>query len=283
MICRIKTLDFQFAGWPWFTLILVSLLLIQAFSSFAFADDPEAREIMKKVDARDDGDNRRSDMEMVLIDKKGNQRIRKIKSFTKDRGDDTLRLMFFSHPADVKNTGFLTFDYDNPEKDDDQWLYLPALRKTKRIASSDKTSAFMGSDFSYADMTKRELENYDFTLLKESKVGKHNVWLIRSIPKNKRVIDQFGYTKTVSFIRKDNYVVIRAVNWVKEGNKLKYMDIRKLNLIDGIWVATEMHMTTKKDKRTLHKTIMRFSNVRFDQELKDNAFTVRQLEKGVPR
>src|SRR5210317_147126 len=104
----------------------------------AFTDDPRAREIMEKVDARDDGDNQTADMEMILIDKRGNQRVRKIATFSKDKGPDGLRLMFFEHPADVKDTAFLTYDYDDPERDDDQWLYLPALRKTKRITSSDK-------------------------------------------------------------------------------------------------------------------------------------------------
>jgi len=258
--------------------LLFALMLLPS----AHADDPKAREIMEKVDSRDEGDNQVADMEMVLIDKRGKKRIRKLKSFSKDKGADTMGLMFFLHPADVKDTAFLSYDYDDAAKDDDQWLYLPALRKTKRIATGDKTGAFMGSDFSYADMTSRELENYDFTLLKESKVGEHEVWLIQSIPRTKEVVKRFGYTKSVGFVRKDNYVVIRAVNWVKAGKKLKYFDVRKLELIEGIWVPTEIHMTTKKNKKTLHKTVMKLDNVRFNQNLDENLFTVRQMEKGVP-
>ncbi|HAK59466.1 MAG TPA: outer membrane lipoprotein-sorting protein, partial [Nitrospiraceae bacterium] len=108
----------------------------------ARADDPKARAIMQKVDDRDDGDNGTSSLEMILIDKHGSKRIRKISGFMKDFGEDTYRLMFFLHPVDVKDTGFLTYDYDAADKDDDQWLYLPALRKTKRIASSDKSGSF---------------------------------------------------------------------------------------------------------------------------------------------
>jgi len=253
-----------------------------ALSPSARADDPKAREIMEKVDSRDDGDNRVSDMEMILIDKKGKKRVRRLKSFSKDKGEDTMGLMFFLHPADVKDTAFLTYDYDDGARDDDQWLYLPALKKTKRIASGDKTGSFMGSDFSYADMTSRELENYDFTLLKESKVGDHEVWLIQSVPRTKAVVERFGYTKSVSFVRKDNYVIVRAVNWVKAGKKLKYLDVKKLDLIEKIWVPTEVHMTTKKNKKTRHKTIMKFSNIRFNQNLDEHFFSVRQMEKGVP-
>ncbi|MBW1804640.1 MAG: outer membrane lipoprotein-sorting protein [Deltaproteobacteria bacterium] len=255
--------------------------MLIALPPWVKADDPEARKIMEKVDARDDGDNQVSDMVMILIDKNGNKRIRKIKSFGKDKGDDTLRLMFFLEPADVKDTAFLTYDYDDADRDDDQWLYLPALRKTKRIATSDRSGSFMGSDFSYADMTKRELDNYDYKLLKEGKVGDAAVWLIQSVPRSKRVIDQYGYTKSVSFVRKDNFVVIRAVNWVKVGKRLKYMNVKKLELIDGIWVPTEIHMTTKKAKRTLHKSIFQFNNVKFNQGLKEDYFSVRQMEKGL--
>ncbi|MEA3231074.1 MAG: outer membrane lipoprotein-sorting protein, partial [Thermodesulfobacteriota bacterium] len=82
------------------TFVFIILLMLPFATSYAFADDPEARAIMEKVDARDDGDNQISDMEMILIDKKGKERIRKIHAFSKDKGEDTLKLMFFQHPAD---------------------------------------------------------------------------------------------------------------------------------------------------------------------------------------
>ena len=82
-------------------------------------------------------------------------------------------------------------------------------------------------------------------------------------------------------MRKDNYVVIRAVNWVKKGKRLKYFDVKKLEQIDGIWVPTEIHMTTKKGKQTLHKTVLHVHDVRFGQDLDADFFSVRQLEKGL--
>ena len=91
-----------------------------------------AYQIMARVDARDDGDNATSVMEMILIDKSGHQRKRSIRSFAKDKGADTQRLMFFLEPADVRGTGFLTYDFGAANKDDDQWMYLPELRKTDR-------------------------------------------------------------------------------------------------------------------------------------------------------
>ncbi len=267
---------------------LISVFIILLVSSiavpYAFADDSEARAIMEKVDARDDGNNQVSDMEMILIDKKGKQRVRKIHTFSKDKGEDTLRLMFFLHPADVKDTAFLTFDYDEPDKDDDQWLYLPALKKTKRIASTDKSGSFMGSDLTYADMTSRNLEDYDYTFYekaKEKEVKGIKTWVIWSVPRSKDIIEETGYEKSLLFVRQDNFFVIRALHWVRDGGYKKYMDVKKLDLIDGIWVATEMHVTKKKGKNTVHKTILNLSKIKFNQSLEFDMFTVRRMEKGL--
>ncbi len=246
----------------------------------ALAGELTARQIMERVDARDDGDHSTQDMEMILIDKRGNQRVRRLRTFGRDIGEDEQSIMFFLSPADVEDTGFLTYDYDDPERDDDQWLYLPALSRTKRIASSDKSGSFMGSDFSYADMSDRPLVAYEYELMTEGAVDGHPVWQIQGIPITEREKDETGYTKQISFVRKDNYVVVRSVAWVKKGKRLKYFDVKKLEQIDGIWVPTELHMTTRKGKQTIHKTVLHARDVRFGQELPEDLFSLRQLEKG---
>jgi len=239
------------------------------------------REIMEKVDARDDGDNLIANVEMIFIDKKDHQRVRKMKIFSKDKGKDTWKLQFFITPADVKNTGFLTYDYYEGERDDDQWLYLPDLRKTKRIASSDKSSAFMGSDFSYADMTQRVLEEWNYKLLKETEVSGHKVWLVEALPISKEVEDRYGFTKSVIFIRQDIFMGVRAVHWLKEGKKIKYQEMLGIEQIDGIWTSTEVRMKTTKNKVTLHKTVMKWTDIKYNQTIDDEMFSVRRLEKGI--
>ncbi len=264
------------------TFISIAILISFLFSPiYALADDPKAREIMQKVEDRDDGDNMTSDMEMILIDKHKKKRVRKIMTYGKDKGEDDWKLMFFKHPADVKDTGFLTYDYDEYGKDDDQWLYLPALRKTKRIASSDKDGSFMGSDLNYSDMTSRDLEDYDYKILKEDEVRGKKVWVIQSIPRSKEVIDETGYKKGILFVRQDNYYVIRGIMWTESGGYLKYMDVKTLEQIEGIWVGTEMHVTKKKGKQFVHKTILKMDNVKFNQDLDYDTFTIRRLEKGL--
>ena len=266
------------------TLALVLALNIFMTATVIASDDPQARAIMQKVDDRDDGDNQTTNMEMVLIDKKDRKRVRKLYNFNKDKGKDTLKLMFFVHPADIKNTAFLTYDYDDPDKDDDQWLYLPALRKTKRIATSDKSGSFMGSDLNYSDMTSPDLEDYDFSFYekgKESEVRGKKVYAIWSVPRSKEVIEETGYKKSLVFVRPDINMVVRAIRWVKDGGYLKYVDTKKLEQIDGIWVATETYVTKKKGKATVHKTILTLDNVKFNQSLDEDLFTIRRMEKGL--
>lgn len=269
---------------PASALVMALVALVSAVGllggAAARADDPKARAIMERVDARDDGDNQTSTLQMILIDKSQKQRVRELRSFTKDKGEDTWSMMFFLAPADVEDTGFLTYDYDEASRDDDQWLYLPALKKTKRIASSDKSGSFMGSDFSYADMTDRPLAYYDYKLLQEAAVAGVPVWVIEAIPNTDEERDETGYTKMIAFIRKDNDVMIRSKIWVKKGNRNKYFEVEKLEQIDGIWVPTVMTMTTKKGEQTLHKTVLRTSDVKFGQKLEYDQFSVRGLETG---
>lgn len=256
------------------TLLITTLTLSSLFAL-------SAEQIAQKVHDRDEGDNITSQMKMILIDKNKDQRIRELKTFAKDKGEDTLKLMFFLSPADVKDTGFLTYDYEDSSKDDDQWLYLPELKKVKRIASSDKSSSFMGSDFSYSDMTSRNVQDYTYKIMKEPVIGGHKTWQLMVVPKNDEVIDETGYTKSIVFVRQDNFVIIQALNYVKLGNKLKYMKLLGLEKIEGIWTTTKIQMVTKKGKKTLHKTVLEFSNIKYNQDLDESFFKTRTLERGL--
>ncbi|MDH4944527.1 outer membrane lipoprotein-sorting protein [Sulfurimonas sp. C5] len=255
---------------------LISLL---AFTALVHADD-KARAIAQAVYDRDDGKTIIQDMKMILIDKNSNQRIRSIKTFGKDFGKDDYKIMFFKTPADVKDTAFLTYDYDDASKDDDQWLYLPALKKVKRIPTSDKSSSFMGSDFSYYDMTKRSVEDYTYKILKHVDVRGHDTTMVESIPVNDDVVEESGYVKTIGLVREDIDMVVRSIGFLKNG-ETKYLDVTKMHKQDGVWVIDEMVMTTKQGKTTLHQTILQFSNIEVNKPIDDDVFTTRRLEKGL--
>jgi hypothetical protein len=269
-------------GWPRQAMFTLILLLLN--TALASADDPVARKIMEQVDARDTGDNRVAQMEMILTDRNGGRRTRRIQTFIKDKGPDTMSLMFFLSPADVNKTAFLNIDYDDPEHEDDQWLYLPALKKTKRIASADKSGSFMGSDLNYSDMTDRELTYYNYRFYEK---GREQVfdgiktWAIWAIPKSDKIIKETGYEKELLFIRQDNDVVIRSISWVENSPDLKYMVVRQLDKIDGIWVSTRLGITRKKGTQIIHKTDLTLDGVKFNQDLDEGLFSVRQMEKGL--
>jgi hypothetical protein len=254
------------------------LLSFTLLSTLAFAMNVD--EIVQKVDQRDDGDNIIAQMTMILIDKQKNQRVRSLKRYTKDFGKDIHQSIYFLSPNDIKNTAFLTFDYDDNNKDDDQWLYLPALKKTKRIASTDKSGSFMGSDFSYSDMTKPNIKDYNYSIKKSKKMKGHEVWIIERIPKSKKIVEETGYKKSYVYVRKDNFVVVGAIHYLSDGKK-KYMSVKKLEKIQGIWFSTEIVMKTTKNKQLLHSTVLQLSKIELNQNLDNNIFTIRQIEKGI--
>jgi hypothetical protein len=264
-------------------LVLLLLALNLSLPDSARAEEElTARDIMQRVIDRDTGNKSIMDMEMQLIDKNNKVRTREIRSFGLDQGEDDWGVMFFLSPADTKNTGFLTYDYYDDTKDDDQWLYLPALGKEKRIASNDKSSSFMGSDLTNADFIKRKTKNYDYELLGEEEVAGQPVWKIKSTPRTEEEIKETGVLESISWIRKDNYMSIQSVQRLKKKGRTKYFKAMKIEQIDGIWVARELRVFTKKGNVKSHSTILRFKNIQFNQDsVTEDMFTVRRLKKGL--
>jgi len=241
-------------------------------------------EIMKRVEDRDDGDNVTFDYELVLIDRNNNRRIRRLKQFSKYFGIDRFAFIYIDYPGNLSRTSILAYDYDDPDADDEQWIYLPALKKSKRIGSKDKTASFMGSDITYADLTERKVVNYHTRIVKpEVVVRGWKTWLIELIPKTQKEINRFGYTKSLAYVHKDTYLVVRSIQWLREGNRLKYFDLYEFDKIDGIWIQLDYSFTMRKGDNILHRTEAKLTNVKYNQGLDNNIFTVQQLKRGLPR
>ncbi|MCP4753162.1 MAG: outer membrane lipoprotein-sorting protein [Proteobacteria bacterium] len=249
------------------------------------AESLRPREIMQKVDDRDDGQTSSSEMTMVLIDRRGNKRVRQMKSFRKDFGKDTKSINFFLSPADVRNTTFLSYEWDDEDKEDDNWLYLPALRKVKRISSGNKKDSFMGSDFSYADMNGLELNEWDYTFKKENvKLDGHDCWVIEAVPKKekrKKVINETGYLKSIVWVRKDIFMTVKSKSFVKKGKKIKYFTASEIEKVQGIWTAKKLTMITTKRKRKEHATVIVFNNMIYNKGVVDSMFTTQRMERGL--
>ncbi len=216
---------------------------------------------------------------MTIIDSKGRDRVRRIAQVTKlyNSGDTEKKLIRFLSPADVKGTGLLTFDYK--VKDDDMWLYMPALRKTRRIISSEKGKSFMGSEFSYSDTSPPNLDDFNYKKLGEADANGTLCWKIEMLPINDDIADENGFSKKISFISKEDFVLRKAVYYDLDGELLKDLDvkeIRELDIKNHKYRLIHMIMENKQNNR---KSILIVDKIQFSPDVKDEFFTTRYLER----
>lgn len=235
------------------------------------------RDIAQKVKDRPDGDTRQSELIMKLINKRGAVRERKLISYSIDVGKekrDRKSIMFFQFPDDVKGTGFLTWDYDEQNRDDDKWLYLPAMKKTRRISgSSVKQDYFMGSDFTYDDMGSRSVDEDTHKLLGEENISGHKCWILEYTPKDKHEI----YSKKIAFIRQDCLIAVKVEYYDKMGMLQRRLELSNIDKVAGFWIAQKLHMT---NVQTGHQTILEIKNPKYDLPMEEAKFNVTTLEKG---
>lgn len=255
------------------TILMATMAVV--FSTVTMAQS--GRDIAQKVKDRPDGDTRQSELVMKLINKRGAVRERKLISYSIDVGKgkkDRKSIMFFQYPGDVKGTGFLTWDYDEQSKDDDKWLYLSAMKKTRRISgSSAKQDYFMGSDFTYDDMGSRNVDEDTHKLLGEETIGGYKCWKLESTPKDKRDV----YSKKIALIRQDCLIPITVEYYDKMGKLHRRLEMQDIAKVEGFWVAQKMHMT---NVQTEHQTILEIKNPKFNIHIQEANFTITTLEKG---
>jgi hypothetical protein len=267
------------------TILLAAVIILAALPGSALAETPDAGQVMKKWDTREDGDTVTSDTLMVLINNANSKRVRNIKNIRKDYGADSKGIIFFLSPADVRNTAYMSFDWDDASKEDDSWLYLPALQKVKRVAAGDKSGSFMGSDFTYSDINGIEIGDWDYTFAKEDGVVEgHDVWIIQGLPKpsaKAKVLEETGYLKSLMWIRKDNFMLVKGKYWVKEGRKVKYFKAEDIKQVDNIWTAHTLTMVTTVNGKVEHSSVLKFSNVAYNVPVDDDVFTTRRMERGL--
>ena len=254
--------------------IMPILFILWIFTVTLSAGEITGQQIIENVYNRPTGTDQTADLTMSLINSRGEKRIREIKQFTKDFGDVEKKIMFFVSPADVRNTSFMNWSYDDPAKDDDQWIYLPALKKVKRISSDSKSDYFMGSDFTYDDLGDRHPNEDTHKLLREEIVDGDTCYVVESIPKE----EEYMYSKTVTWIVKDKWIGKKKEFYDEDGDLLKILLIKKVEKIKDYWVIilSEMH-----NVQTDHKTVMELKNVKIDSGISDGKFTERMMKRGL--
>lgn len=270
---------------------LMAAVLVTAAVSLpprVFADTPEsapdALDIIKKVNEVDDGDEVSSNLRMVLTDKHGKQRERTTDTYRKYFDDAKKTVFFYRKPANLKGTGFLTFDYADPEVDDDQWLYLPALRKVRRISASNRGDHFMGSDFSYEDIKQNgriEINDYHFSYLGKEVVESDDqdvpAITIEATPRNSEIAEELGYGRLKLWVNPENWIVIRTDYWDPKGKRLKTYQVSDVRKVDGIWTRHRMEV---ENHLTGHHTLFVFSDVDYQKTVLGTLFSTRSLVRG---
>ena len=244
-----------------FLVCLVMVLLI--FTSSSSAQELTGDEILKKEE-ENCSDSEITVNEMTIVHKSGAKRVRIIKVWMK--GDDSTLVRFLS-PANIKGTGFLSV------KDDD-WLYLPALKKVRRIATKEKGGSFMGSDFSYEDIgSGSRTEDYNTKLLTTEEYKGRNCYVLELVPKKP---EDMSYSKLKTWVDKENFYSLKTEYYDKHGNLLKTMYLSEFEKIEGLWVAKKMEM---RNVQKGSKTIIVVKETELNPEIPDKMFTTRQLQK----
>ncbi len=252
-----------------FTIVFFAFFIFQA----AILEAQTAKEIALEVYNRVTPNDGESDMTMTLINSKDNKRVRILHQFLKDYGDIEKQVLFFKSPADVKNTSFLNFSYDESGKDDDQWLYLPALKKVKRISASSKDNNFMGSDFTYEDMESRNPERDNHIILREENYNGEECFVMEMTPK-----EEEQYSKRIAWVIKDKWIPSKIDFYDEDGEHLKTLEITEYKNMDGYWIIVNQLMTNVQKN---HKTEILLSDIRMNIDLGDGKFSQRAMKKGL--
>jgi hypothetical protein len=247
-------------------------LLLMTLIGFAFSQ--KADEIIKKSHlnyyyAKNDG---KANVTMTLVDKNENEKVKKFIMSRLDlkEGGEQRYFIYFEKPSDISKMTFMVYKYN--DKDDDRWLYIPAIDLVKRIAASDKSSSFVGSDFSYEDVSGRHwtLDNHE--LIGEEELNGSIVYKVKSIAKTE---DYF--TSKISYISKENYLPLKEEYFDKNNDIFKRFEVLEVKEIDGVATAIKRKMFDFKNNQY---TIINFDKIEYDIGLKEEYFKERYLKKA---
>lgn len=219
------------------------------------------------------------DATFTLINKSGQKRVRKTLGVTKlqANGEDNMRMTRFIAPADVKGTVSLLIEHS--AGDDDIWIYLPALKKVRRLVSSSKKDSFVGTDFSYGDVIGHKLSDWNYKLLREEIEDGVTCYVIEATPKSDEVRNNSGYAKRVTWIRKDNFFAIKGELWDEAEQMVKTFHMTELQEVDAARHKWQAMRLESKNLQASHQTVIHFENFKVNQKIRDEYFTTRYMEK----
>jgi len=255
--------------------ILLSILLcLLSVSAFAETAEEKGLAIATEADKRDSGFiDYTNDVQMILRNKQGQESTRVIRSKTLEvDGDGDKSMTIFDEPRDVKGTALLSFTHK--EGPDDQWLFLPALKRVKRIASDNKSGPFMGSEFAFEDISSQEVEKYTYKFLRDGTLNDMEVFVFERYPVDKKS----GYTRQIIWLDKDRYKEQKIEFYDRKDSLLKTLVFSDYNqYLDNIWRAHEMYM---ENHQTGKSTTLKQTNYQFQTGLTERDFDKNSLKRA---
>lgn len=273
------------------SIVALALLMISAPLMAA----PDAREIMRQFNERDDG---KSSYSLSVIatcryqQDKGkmrcveNPRVKVLEGVQKDfgkNGKDSRSVSIIVKPAAEQGIGFLQYDYDDPKHDSDQWMYLSALGKVKRLVSGDddapKSGTMFGSEIAYEDIERDHLDDYHYTLLREETFQGRDCWVIESKPTPERA-RKSNYSRGISWIDKERMIMLQAQLYDRTGRPYKHVLAYDVQKVDGYWTAMKLNINNLQSQRI---TTMKTDKLVMNRPVQDALFSLRTLTDGAFR
>ncbi|MEY3264225.1 MAG: hypothetical protein RL717_1702 [Pseudomonadota bacterium] len=262
-----------------------ALMLVLGFTAMLGVALPKASwaitpvEIMEKNFVVGKYADSTSESTMTLTNKSGQQRVRKSFGTSKldANGVDNKRMTRFLEPVDVKGTVSLLVEHS--DKDDDIWIYLPSVKKVRRLISSNKKDSFVGTDFSYGDVIGHKVKEWNHTLVKEEEVDGKPCYVIESLPRDASVKANTGYAKRVAWIQKDNFVTLKSASYDEANELLKearYSHWKEVDTVKHKWQAGVLEA---RNMQTGHSTVITIDQFKVNNGVKDDYFTTRYMEQ----
>ncbi len=256
--------------------LFIETLLISVVPSLIFAQKPlSPLEVASQYQKAFyySGKDMKALVHMQLIESGGKERVRELSMLRKnmENSEEQRYFMYFHQPADVEGMTFMVYKY--PQKDDDRWLFMPALDLVKRIAANDKRSSFVGSDFTYEDVSGRDLAEDNFSIEKEEKMGEKDCYVLKSTPKDSKSAD---YSYKLSWIDKTTFLPWKEEYYDIRGELYKVFTAEEVKDVSGIPTATKRKMENVKNK---HQTLVTFKNIQYNLGIDKELFTERYLKR----
>lgn len=251
-------------------MIAIVFLLVTAFSAGVMAEVPDSAEILARTTEVMRSEARVMELSMVLMNNRGQERSRTVRVWAKSDHDGDKMMLRFEEPRDVAGTSFLVIG-------DDMWLYLPALRQTRRIAGNAKSGNFMGTDLSYEDMESlisTGFAAYEAEWLADETMGDEPTYKLRLVPTQDSSYDYLEMWAS------EATGLPRRIDYMQGGKLVKTMTTEAFQQVEGRWTATKIQMANH-DAGT--KTMLHVNSVSFSEEVGEDLFSVRNLERGGSR